>query len=312
LFGLFNKQKGKPGLLGVSFVDGELALAHMAPGYSGLELRLCQMLEATSLQAAGATLGTVVRREGLEQTRCNFMLARDDYNLLLIEAPPVEADELASAAKWKIKDMIDRPLEQVAVAVFPVPATAYRGQRQMLYVVAADRKRVQQRVDLVTDAGLQLEAIDIPELALLNLSRHCLDDSEGLAMLDLRQGGGLINLSRDGDVYLTRHLNTRISKEMMGTPQWDSVRERLVLEIRRTLDYYESQMGQTRISRLVLSPGGNPTETLVTQLNEAMGVSVEMMNLEREFSAEGSLPGSLQYSCALAIGASLRPLGVAA
>src|SRR5690606_33576887 len=129
-------------------------------------------------------------------TRCNFVLAREDYNLLLIEAPPVEAEELAAAAKWKIKDMIDRPLEEVAVVAFPVPASAYRNQRRMLYVVAADRKRVQQVVELVANAGLVLEAIDIPELALLNLSQHSLDDSEGLALLDLRQGGGMINLSK--------------------------------------------------------------------------------------------------------------------
>ena len=29
MFGLFNKKKGKPGLLGVSLIDKELALAHI-------------------------------------------------------------------------------------------------------------------------------------------------------------------------------------------------------------------------------------------------------------------------------------------
>ncbi len=140
MFGLFNKKKGKPGLLGVSLIDKELALAHIVTEVGQPVMHLCEHQPVASLQDAAKLLTEKVQSLGLEQVRCNFVLAPDDYSLLLVEAPAVEKAELASAAKWKIKDMIDKPLDQLAVTVFPVPADAYRNQRDMLYVVAADRK----------------------------------------------------------------------------------------------------------------------------------------------------------------------------
>ena len=126
MFGLFNKKKGKPGLLGISLIDKELAFAHMGSDGGQPVLRACELLTVASPQDGGKILADKMRNLGLEQTRCNFVLSPDDYSLLLVEAPNVEPAELAAAAKWKIKDMIDRPLEQLAVSVFPVPRDAYR------------------------------------------------------------------------------------------------------------------------------------------------------------------------------------------
>jgi MSHA biogenesis protein MshI len=126
LFGLFNKKKGKPGLLGVSLFDKDLALAHVGTTAGQPTLLACEYVTLATPQEGGKVLAEKIQSLGFEQTRCNFVLAPDDYSLLLVEAPNVEPAELASAAKWKIKDMIDRPLEQLAISVFPVPRDAYR------------------------------------------------------------------------------------------------------------------------------------------------------------------------------------------
>ncbi|MGV3591414.1 MAG: hypothetical protein ACO1PZ_06970, partial [Gammaproteobacteria bacterium] len=144
MFGLFNRKKAKPGLVGLSLIDRELAIAHVGSEAGRAALLACELLPVDSTQEGGRVLADRTRQLGLEHSRCNFVLSPDDYSLLLVEAPNVEPSELAAAAKWKIKDMIDRPLDQLAVSVFPVPADAYRSQRDMLYVVAADRRKVQQ------------------------------------------------------------------------------------------------------------------------------------------------------------------------
>lgn len=306
LFGLFNRKNFKPGLCGVSLNGRELALAYARPVAGEPELHICELEDVASMTDAGRVLAERVKSLGLESARCNFVLASEDYNLLLVEAPAVEAAEMAAAAKWKIKDMIDRPIEQVAVAVFEVPREAYRGERAMLYVVAADSHKIKQVVELVAKAGLQLDSIDIPELALRNLALLYADDDSALAMVNLRHSGSMLNLSKNGAIYLSRHLNTRIGDDILASDQWSNIRDRLVLEIQRSLDFYESQMGQQHINRVLIAPRKNDADGLEEQLNAAMGVTVEMMNLADKLTSSVELPLSLQQGCLLAIGAALR------
>lgn len=306
MFGLFNKKKGKPGLLGVSLIDKELALAHVNNTAGQPTLLTCEHVTLAAPQDGGKVLAEKAQSLGLEQTRCNYVLAHDDYSLLLVEAPNVEPAELASAAKWKIKDMIDRPLEQLAISVFPVPHDAYRSQRDMLYVVAADRKKIQSVVEMVTNAGLQLVSIDIPELAMRNLTSLCSDDSSGLAVMDLRNDGSLLNLSKNGSIYLTRHLSTPVGDEILRSHEWENVKDRLVLEIQRSLDYYESQMGQGHINRVLVAPRKLDSDELKAQLDQAMGVKVEVMNLQGKLASDVELTFDLQQGCLLAIGGALR------
>lgn len=306
MFGLFNKKKGKPGLLGVSLIDKELALAHIVNEAGQPVMHLCEHQQVASFQDAAKVLAEKVHTLGLEQVRCNFVLAPNDYSLLLVEAPSVEKAELAAAAKWKIKDMIDKPLDQLAVTVFPVPADAYRNQRDMLYVVAADRKKIQQVVDMVIGAGLQLGSIDIPELAMRNLTVLCTDDTSGLAVMDLRHDGSLLNLSKNGSIYLTRHLSSQVADEVLSGNEWDTVKDRLVLEIQRSLDYYESQMGQSHITRVLVAPRKQDSDALLAELNQAMSVKVEIMNLQDKLTSDVELSMSLQQGCLMAIGGALR------
>jgi len=305
LFGLFNRQKQKSGLLGISFNEQELSLAHVYRGDEGPMLGMCEVIAAETPEVAVKELTAKVQQAGLQGFSCNFVLSPADYNLLLIEAPAVEESELAAAAKWKIRDMIDKPLDQLAVVVFPVAEDAYRNQRKMLYVVAADKVRIDQAVNMVVEAGLNLEYIDIPELAMLNLTSLYLDDSNGVAMLDLRKNGSLLNLCKSSSIYLTRHLNTQMNDDMMSAYEWGNIRERLVLEVQRSLDYYASQMRQNHINKLVLAPRKSDSIQLADQLKEDMGVNVEVMNLEHALGGN-PLPLALQQSCLMAMGGALK------
>jgi MSHA biogenesis protein MshI len=293
-------------LLGVSLIDSELALAHVANTAGETALLYCEVLSVDSPADAGKVLAEKARLLELEQIRCNFVLSPDDYTLLLVEAPTVEPAELAAAAKWKIKDMIDRPLDQLAISVFPVPKDAYRSQRDMLYVVAADRKKIQHVVDMVTNAGLQLVSIDIPELAMRNLMTLYADDSGGVAMMDLRHNGSLLNLSKNGAIYLTRHLSTQVGDEILRSNEWDNVKDRLILEIQRSLDYYESQMGQGHINRVLVAPRRQDSDALKAELDQAMGVKVEIMNLQGKLTSDVELSMDVQQGCLMAIGGALR------
>jgi MSHA biogenesis protein MshI len=158
----------------------------------------------------------------------------------------------------------------------------------------------------VTNAGLQLDSIDIPELAMRNLTTLYTDDSNGLAMMDLRYDGSLLNLSKNGSIYLTRHLSTQVGDDILRSQEWGNVKDRLVLEIQRSLDYYESQMGQGHINRVVVAPRKQDSDALKGELDQAMGVKVEIMNLQGKLASAVELSFDLQQGCLMAIGGALR------
>lgn len=310
--GFLRKQKREDQeLVGIASTNGGLGLAVVRRGGDNLKLKVHQLQGPESagsgrLKEQAKRLGDTVEARGLKAARCNFVLDSEDYKLLLVESPKVEESEMAAAIRWRIKDLIDRPIDEVAVDIFPVPADAYRGQGDMVYAVAARRKRIIEIRDMVEEAGLILESIDIPELAMRNLTSIYTDDSDGLAFIDLRSTGSTLNLSRGGSIYLTRYLSTRLDASIMQSPEWEDVKERLVLEIQRSLDYYESQMAQSPISRLLVAPRSEDSEALAAELNEAMAVRVETMDLSSRVDTDDRLTPEVQHRCLLAIGAALR------
>jgi len=299
-------------LVGVSANADKLTIAYVIQEKGKPVLKYCEEFAADSDKVQESILEREVKKRDLDCTAVNFVLTHSDYKLFLVEAPKVEPHEMESAVKWKIKDLVDGPVDELAVTLFPVPEDAYRGQNDMVYVVAARKSKIKQIVNLVLNSGLELKSIDIPELVLLNISNNFSDDSNGLAFIDLRSSDSTLNLCKAGNIYLTRHLNTRVDQSILNSEEWASVKERLVLEIGRSLDYYESQMGQTPITNILIAPGENDSDVLVKQLNDLMVARVACLKLAHEFHSEDEFPETLQQSCILAIGGAMRDLQVAA
>ena len=309
-FNKFKKKVQSAGLVGLSVSDERISLAQISRGITRESvspfLEKCASLELPSLQQAREVLSRYVDGQELKGSPCNYVLTPRDYNLYLIESPAVEPQELKSAVRWKIKDLLDIPAEEAAIDVFPVPEDAFQGRSKMLYVVAAQRSRIESIVELVSKCDLNLSSIDIPELAMRNISRQFLSDEHGLAFMDLRRAGSTLNMSRAGQLYLTRKINTQLDNNVMDSPDWESLRDRLVLEIQRSLDYYESQMAQNPISQMVLAPRVTDTQQMADSLSEVMAVKVSVLDYASRLDHADGIEPEQQQSCMVAIGAALR------
>ena len=207
---------------------------------------------------------------------CNFVLSPRDYNLYLIEAPAVEAAELRSAVRWKIKDLLDMPVEDAVIDIFPVPEDAFQGRSKMLYAVAAQKSRIEFVIELVNRSGLNLSVIDVPEMALLNVASEFLEDRNGLAFMDLRRAGGTMNLSRGGQLYLTRKINTSLGDEFHG------------------------------LGDAAGSTGAGDSAQMVASLSEAMSVQVGVLDFANAMDMAEGLDAAKQHMCAVVIGAAMR------
>ncbi|MDD9895697.1 MAG: hypothetical protein OXU24_07920 [Gammaproteobacteria bacterium] len=171
----FKKKAKSKGRVGLNVNSERLAFVHMEVRDDIPHLLSCERIPLESEKEAGKALNKLVKDLGLEGTQCSYVLNPKDYNLHLVEAPNVEPEELKQAVRWKIKDLLDMKVEDAAINVFQVPEDAYRG-REMVYVVAALKTRIQNIVKLISESGLELAVIDIPELVMKNIASRFIDD----------------------------------------------------------------------------------------------------------------------------------------
>lgn len=291
--------------MGLSINSERLALVHMEDRKGKSHIVNCERVELESEKDAANALAKLVKDLGLEDIQCSYVLNPRDYNLHLVEAPNVEAAELRQAVRWKIKDLLDMKVEDAAIDVFQVPEDAYRG-RDMVYVVAALKSKIQNIVSLVTGAGLELAVIDIPELVMKNIATSFIEDSNGVAFMDLRKTGSTMNVSKDGNMYLTRRINTRIEPDAMQSAEWESVKDRLILEIQRSLDYYESQMGKGQITKIVIYQRQHDTEAMVAALDSMLAAQVSAFSFEDVLEFDTEISSEVLQICMAPIGACLR------
>lgn len=308
-WGSRTKVRGQVGLS----IGEHIVLAHVVPNNSDIQLTYCvhtgRAHDGVSAAPDKQTqLARLVADAGLKGVSANLVLAASDYNLFLVDAPPVAAEEMASAVRWKIKDLLDYPVEQAVIDVFTLPPDATPNRPTgRVYAVAAAKSRLQQLITLVNQSGLELRAIDIPELALRNITSHLEDDYNGLAFLSLEPGGGVLNIVKQGQLYLTRRINLPVSQNMTADADWGGQQDRLVLEIQRSLDYFESQMGQQPVSRIVLAPRGRDTSVLLDVLTSSLAPPVVALNLDERISAPDWADEALKADCLTVIGGGLRP-----
>jgi len=300
------KKKAKPtSRVGLIVNSDLLAIAEVEDRAGSPYLLRCERVALNSEKDAAEALSKLVEDFALEGTPCSYVLNRKDYNLHLVEAPEVEEAELRAAVRWKIKDLLDMKVEDAAIDVFQVPAEAYRN-RKMVYVVASLKSRIKSIVELVSASGLKLEVIDIPELVMKNLSSCFIDDERGVAFVDLRRNGSTMNITRNGDLYLSRRINTQLDPDVMQSDEWGDLEERLTLEIQRSLDYFESQMGQGQINRIVIAPRQHDGVALASALNDQLAAEVSVLNLAEHLAGAGQISPEVQQVCMAAIGATLR------
>jgi MSHA biogenesis protein MshI len=207
----------------------------------------------------GSALETLRRlRKSLRANRfqCSALLQPGEYQMQLVEAPSVPAGELRSAVRWKLKDLLDYPVDAATVDVADVPTDKTGAARShYVYAVSARNDRIASCMRLFHDAGFPLQAIDVPEMAQRNVAALFEEPGRGLAMLAFDERGGLLTFTSGGELYMARQTDIGLSQLTgLAAGARDSVLDRLVLELQRSLDHFDRQFSYITLSRLLLAP----------------------------------------------------------
>jgi MSHA biogenesis protein MshI len=158
---------------------------------------------------------------------------------------------------------------------------------------------------MISAAGINLDVIDIPEMAQRNLASLLPEDAKGIVLLSFTPNGGLITITKQSEIYLSRSIDIGLD---MLTQSQDSAGlfDRIALEVQRSLDYYDSHFRQSPINTLALAPMPREIPGLVDYLKANLNANVLTMDLTQLMECDAQLPPALQSACLGALGAALR------
>lgn len=304
----WNKQAGGDGWSAVVFGTDRIALADVQRRAGARPLvRACDSFARDGSSDLEA-LKRLKNARRLARARCTTLLWHGQYQLLQVEAPGnvqgLPHDELRESLRWRVKDMVDFPVDQAGIDLLEIPAPGSRTPQ--LWVVVASHDSLRPRVNLFQDAKMPLAAIDIPELAQRNLAALFEEAGRGLALAAFNGKGGRLTISYQGELFMTRHLDASAA-ELAG-PDAAVLYERVLLDIQRSLDNFDRNYGAIPLTRLLVGPlpgGANFVDYLRTNLS----LPVEVADLAAVFDI-AAVPRladpAAQADGWLALGAALR------
>jgi len=293
---------------GIAFDESRAGLARVRRMDNGSLSLAVRVLETSDAEDWADYAAAHVSGLELQRTPVSTVLPANAYQLLLVELPKVPADELLAAVRWRIKDLIDFPLEEAVVELLEMPRHVNRANAPVAYAVVSRRAEILQQIDLMRQADLRLDVIDIPELCMRNISVLLPQDDVGVAFLHFTDDCGYLTITQKGVLHLVRRLESGRRDLTAADNEAFILQERIAgisLEVQRSLDYYESHYDCRPVSEIILSPGVD-LEALPESLTDQLGLSVSRMALDDLFTLENDISAAEQGRCLLAVGAALR------
>lgn len=232
----------------------------------------------TEAEAQVRMLARAVSDMGVKGCPASVTLPLGSYHLMQIERPPVEEHELLDAARWRIKGQLDYPVEDAVLQVFDMQ----QGERQrapLLNVVAAPARMLRELTTLIKRAGLKPHKVTIVELAVRDLVARVSEQDEPVATVFLNARQGVIQITRGNELYLTRRVEYGLGSVIPTDTLSTGIHMTLPLELRRTVDYFDSHFGMGNIKRVLAAPTDEPFMKFMGQTTEFTGLPVEPLDL---------------------------------
>ncbi|TVO75945.1 hypothetical protein [Sedimenticola selenatireducens] len=293
--------------VGVGFHADGFSLTAIDCTAGKCRIEVCTFFPRDSADDAFTSVHDAVKAQGLRGVPAVAVLSPGDYSLFQVEVPEVEHEELKSAIRWRIKDLLDFHIDDAVLDIFDLPVSQRRTGPRMMYVVVAKKSLIQTYIDQMQVMGFDIAAIDITELTLRNVLALSDKPDAFQALLYLPPRYGMIEIVQGDTLYLNRRIEINGSDlEEQGGFGLDEQLESLVLELQRSLDYHESQFGLGLIPDISIIAPESRRERLREFANESLAANVTLLDLNGKLDGVESIDASILYRCLPAIGAALR------
>lgn len=240
---------------------------------------------------------------GLKGRGARAMLRPPQYQMLQIDAPPVPPEELRTAARWQIREMVSVHVDDLTLDVLKVGDDRARTTAS-LFVVAAANAEIRSVMQTAQALRCEVRVIDIQDLAQRNLQsalarRLGVTDRAyaAIVMTDDRQA--LLTICANDELFYSRRIDlgegfmqaawgagadgTAGVELSLAEPGHEEDRaQRLVVEIQRSLDLWDRTWPTLVLDRITVQAGVR-TQEMARWLGQQLGQAVLPLDVSAMF-----------------------------
>ncbi|ACM21413.1 type IV pilus biogenesis ATPase PilM [Geotalea daltonii FRC-32] len=224
-----------------------------------------------------------------------------------ISLPVMPAEELEEQIHWEAEQYIPFDINDVNIDFQIIAPDDIDSSKMNVLLVASKKDIINDYLAVFTEAGMRLTVVDVDSFAVQNAFELNYDVSpeEVNALVNIGASVMNMNIVKDGISLFTRDVqlgsslfNEEIQKQF-GVNNEDAERmkiaksdaddgrlkdvlaranDTLAVEMRRSLDFYNSTAGEGKISKVYLSGGGAKSASLPETVSQKLGIPVEILN----------------------------------
>ena len=231
-----------------------------------------------------------------------------DYRIVPMATPPVPPAERRDALRWQLKDLLDFPVDEACLDCIDVPGPTAGAESRQVFAVASQPHLVGTWMKRYLARDLRLGAIDIPEMAMRNLSVLAAGDAaHAFVHLGLKSTRLVLVWQRE----LCSFRRFDVAAYSLGAADDDTrqmMLERLALEIQRSTDAF-SRMFHGADLRTVWVSAVRDADEITNQLALLLPQTVSAYRVEDHIdlvSRDPVVDAARDLDFTLAIGAALR------
>lgn len=296
--------------IGLCITDEKFIIAHTV--LSGDQRRLLKHCEHRTHFGDDPieVLKTLVQELGAEHERCVICLNPNEYELFLIAEPENYTDQ--QELRRKVADLMEFPIEEASIDYISLPKPL-GDQSAMGYIVAAREQLIQDKVSMAQQAGLNVIAVDVPEMALRNVT--LLDQEHQVCRMlihmmpeqskILKLKGPRVEMMRNSDLNTSWLFQEEIDTNLFMS-NIDALIETLLSEIERSVNYSETMLGQEPCQEIWIMAHNEASGQVIQTLKSRSPVMVNAFAPETLLQANSQFKKGHLYRSLYAIGASLR------
>lgn len=307
MFNMFNwpGSKTAPGMVGIGVHSDGVSVVSVQHHRDGsVNVPFWEFRPWRDGEALDELINHIATEYRLGARRCATYMDPSDYRVLLTDAPDVPEAEINEAMRWRIKDLVDFDVIRAAIESFAFAGTTGHADQQQRYVVVAEEQALQRRIRQLEQAGVNIEVVDVPELAIRNLAHRAAGDV-ATGMLTLNDTYGLLTLTRGATLYMSRVINIG-TNDLANAADRRPLLDNIVAEVQRSLDYFASHFRQDTIEQLLLAPLPLNLPGMDEYFGGRLGVDVRGVQLETLAHWQQPIISEAAPRCAMTFGVALR------
>ncbi|MBT6456694.1 MAG: hypothetical protein HOK37_14270 [Gammaproteobacteria bacterium] len=299
----FFTSKNKRSQVGVDFMPTGVAAVEVgiAKKDRGLVKR-SDFLPSVGSSEQVKVLQQWVTENKLLNANCTSLIAKHDVQLFQLEKPAVADEQLLQAVSWKINDLINYDVETAVVDVFQLPPSP-KSPVNYINAVVANEVTVGGYVESIKQTGLSLQVIDVHDLVTKNYCRVCGIEDSTVAVLQFSDNEGLVTIYHHQDLYVARDFKIGLMDIDAALNEDEAIYDSLLLELQRSMDYFESTYGLGMVQKMVIFPQTPGTVRMAKYVQNY--VSYELDFVEVNVAGDGQQE-ALDKHCFPAYCAALR------